>query len=82
MGRDSYISPFVHSYNPQLYHQAYSPCIIGIIFHELRSKYMRKQAVDFNTTMNTRREKIFNVFPNQLMSLHSMVTITIAIKSK
>ena len=55
---------------------------------------MRKQAVwliylcfgsPFNTwvaTMNTQREKIFNVFLNQLMSLHSMVTITIAITIK
>ena len=28
------------------------PCVIGIIFHKLRSKYMRKQMVDFNALIS------------------------------
>jgi len=28
------------------------PCVIGIIFHKLRSKYMRKQMVDFNAIIS------------------------------
>ena len=45
----SYMSPFVHSYNPNYISGLISPRMIGIIFRELRSKYMRIQVIEFNT---------------------------------
>ena len=45
----SYISHFVCLYNPNYYFRPLSgPSIILIIFHRLRSKYMRQQMVVFN----------------------------------
>ena len=52
----SYISHFISSYNLNYnFRPLRGPSIILIIIHRLRSKYVRKQMVDFNAA--TKRNK-------------------------